>query len=125
MKLEVACLEVLSSETGQNVLLAMDVPPPEPAVDGHGNPVAAPPPPTAKLRMFVTSDERRAALRKADSLKRKIKALRPELAPDEASAAERAKLTKELAQVMKTAEAGKELRFEHGARYVITVEKIK
>lgn len=129
MKLEVTCLEADAHITGQMVHLAMDVPPPLPATDGYGNPVAHPPPPAAQLRLFVTSDERRDALSKADPLRRRIKSIRPELAADPATAAtmtaERAKLEKELALVLRKADSGKEIQFEHGARYIVTIERAK
>jgi hypothetical protein len=128
MKIEFTCIEARGSDSGQRVRLVVPLPPPLPVVDGYGNPVAHPPPPSGVLTMFVTSPERQAILSQIDPLARKAKVLRPEIAVDKSHAAElladKAKLQKQIDSLRSAlSSVTGELKFEHGQRYVLTIEK--
>lgn len=122
--LQVQCIEVRASENGQNVYLAMSPPAPLPAVDGYGNPVAHPPPPTATMRLFVTSDERRDAMTKANAVKLAAKKVRPELLDGDSAVAaskEKKAMTLELERLIGIANDAPEFRFKHGKTYTIVI----
>ncbi len=129
MKLEFVCVEESSCETGQKVYLTVPLPPPLPVADGYGNPIAHPPPPSGQLKIFVTSEERQAALRHANVARREAKKIRPEMIEDpearKVAEQEKAKFLKHADKHVADANGAKEFRFEHGARYIITVEKAK
>lgn len=127
MKLEFTCLNVSEPHyTGQTAFLKMPLPPPQPAADGQGNPVKHPRPASGALELFVTSDERRALLSKLYALEQKLKKMRYQASVGVPEAQdELVRLEHGRGELMKELDRLKDFRFEHGVKYVITVEKAK
>lgn len=129
LKLTFECTEHDERDAEQKVRLSIPLPPPKPAADGYGNPVAHLPPQTGVIVMNVTSEERQALYYERDKLQRQAKKIRPENVEDEkereALREEKQALEDSAAQLGRLMRQSDEFRFEKGKTYEVTIREVK